>query len=59
MCDVNLDGQVDVDDITEIFAVIGSSVSIGSPYDPDGDGFVTIDDARLCTLRCTNTNCAR
>jgi hypothetical protein len=59
MCDVNGDGQVNVDDMNEIFAAIGTAVSAGSPFDPNGDGMVTINDARLCALMCTKSNCVR
>jgi hypothetical protein len=57
-CDINGDGQVDRNDIGAIFAVRGTRVGAGDPRDVDGDGTVTVNDARICALRCTNQRCA-
>lgn len=58
-CDVNIDGKVDLVDIQTIRAWIGMAViPAGGPGDPNGDGVVTINDVRACTLRCTKPKCA-
>jgi hypothetical protein len=59
MCDVNQDGQVDSDDIGSVMAAIDSTPDPGSPFDPTGDGKVTVADARACALQCTKPNCAK
>jgi hypothetical protein len=58
-CDVNGDGKIDVNDINDIFAA-RSMLATGSddPRDPDGDGVITVNDARVCVLRCTKPRCA-
>ncbi|NVN97956.1 MAG: DUF11 domain-containing protein [Geobacteraceae bacterium] len=56
-CDVNRDQQINITDINLITAAKGLG---GSPLDPrnlDGDAFITINDARGCTLRCDYPNC--
>ncbi len=57
-CDVDGNGQVDLSDITVIFDTIGSTAAPGDPRDLDGDGLITILDARGCVLRCANRRCA-
>jgi hypothetical protein len=57
-CDINGDGQVDRDDIGAIFAARSTRVGPGDPRDVDGNGVITVNDARICTLRCTNQRCA-
>ena len=59
VCDVNQDGITDSDDISLIIGAIGSSVDPGSLYDFDGDGQITVLDARGCVGRCTNSYCAK
>lgn len=57
-CDFNEDGRVDRNDITLVFQSAGS---VGGPeerFDVDRDGIVTVNDARVCTLRCTKAKCA-
>jgi hypothetical protein len=58
MCDVNGDQKVDTADINLILAARGSTVPVGDARDPNGDGQVTIADARSCVLQCTNAGCA-
>ncbi|RNC65600.1 MAG: hypothetical protein ED859_17425 [Desulfuromonadales bacterium] len=55
-CDQNNDGKIDRTDINIIFAGRGLKLP-GDPRDIDGDGWITVNDARGCTLQCTNTNC--
>jgi len=60
-CDVNRDQRIDKDDIDLIFAAAG--LLTGSrPLDPrdlDGDGLITVNDARGCVLRCDNATCVK
>lgn len=56
-CDLNGDNKIDRSDIGIIFAGHGQQAP-GDPRDIDGDGWITVRDARMCTLRCTNLNCA-
>ncbi len=58
ICDVDRNGIVDLADISLIFAARGAPASPGDPRDVDGDGVITVEDARFCTLLCTNPNCA-
>ena len=57
-CDVNADGAVDLTDINLIRTAIGQTPTANDPRDPTGDGKITINDVRACTLKCTKTNCA-
>lgn len=56
-CDVNNDGKIDRSDISTIFSGRGL-LAPGDPRDIDGDGWITVNDARACVLQCTNPNCA-
>ena len=56
-CDVNGDGQIDVDDIGLIDAARNQLASPGDVRDADGDSRVTVLDSRMCTLKCTNALC--
>jgi len=58
VCDVDGDGDVDTNDINLIRAAIGQTPTAGDPRDANGDGKLTILDARACVLQCTRTNCA-
>ncbi len=58
VCDVNNDGSINRNDINLIFAARGQSVQTGDLRDLDGDGLITVNDARGCALRCTKPNCA-
>ncbi len=57
-CDVDQDGDVDINDINLIRAGIGKTPTANDPRDANSDGKITINDVRACTLKCTNTNCA-
>ena len=58
-CDVNGDGFVDRSDIQAITLARGQPASGPSdPRDADGDGTISVLDARQCTLQCGNANCA-
>jgi hypothetical protein len=58
VCDVDLDGDVDVNDINLIRAAISQAPGANDPRDANGDGKITINDVRYCTLRCTRASCA-
>lgn len=57
-CDINNNGIVDRNDIAAIFAARGTQAQPGDPRDADRDGLITVNDARQCTLQCTNYKCA-
>jgi hypothetical protein len=52
-CDTNGDGFIDIADVQAIFAARNALAVPGDPRDPDHDGRVTVNDARICTLRIT------
>jgi len=57
-CDVDGDRNVDTDDISLIFAARNTpATGSGDPRDVDGDGVITVLDARQCVLQCDLTNC--
>ena len=57
-CDVNSDGKIDITDIQAITLARNTPAAQGDPRDVDGDGQITVLDARQCTLKCTNARCA-
>ena len=58
-CDVDGDGNVDRDDVALISAARNRPASLpDDPRDSDGDGVITVLDARRCTLECTLPRCA-
>lgn len=57
-CDVDGDNDIDVNDIVRIRAGIGQTPVANDPRDANGDGKITVGDARTCTLRCTRAQCA-
>jgi hypothetical protein len=57
VCDVDGNGVVDRTDIGLVRAAIGLVPVAGDVRDANGDGKITINDVRACTLRCTNANC--
>ena len=59
VCDTDWDGDVDRSDTAQIFAARNTAAARpGDPWDMDGDGWITTEDARKCTLLCTRPNCA-
>jgi len=58
LCDIDLDGDVDRNDTSLITAVRNQAAVSGDLRDYDGDGTVTVNDARSCVLRCTRSSCA-
>lgn len=59
-CDVDGDNNIDRNDINLIFAARGTTIppGAGNLLDIDGDGMITVNDARACTLQCSKPNCA-
>jgi hypothetical protein len=58
-CDVDDNGQVDVDDINAIMNARNTPALANDPRNVDSDQIITVIDARVCTTRCTKLNCAR
>ncbi|HEX7035856.1 MAG TPA: DUF11 domain-containing protein [Pseudomonadales bacterium] len=59
-CDIDLDGDVDRDDTAAITAARNTPANgLDDPRDADGDGTITVLDARQCVLECTRPGCAR
>ncbi len=59
VCDIFNRGKIDVGDIRIISAGLNSQVVPNDPRDADYDGKITVNDARLCVVKCTNVNCAQ
>lgn len=57
-CDVFDRGKIDVGDIRTVTAALNTAAAPNDPRDPNGDGQITVADARLCALKCTNPGCA-
>lgn len=58
-CDVNADGSVDRTDVNAIFAARNTLASGPDDLrDDDGNGTITVLDARACTLTCDLPACA-
>ncbi len=58
ICDVDNNGQMDRNDISAIFLARNTFVPAGDPRDADGDGVITVGDARICTSACSKPQCA-
>ncbi len=55
---MDADGDVDSDDVAAIFAARGEPASgPDDPRDANGDGVISVNDARICVLDCTLPNC--
>ncbi len=58
-CDANGDDNVDRNDIVLIMAARNTAATGSSdPRDHDGDGIITVLDARQCIFQCDLNNCA-
>ena len=58
-CDIDGDGDVDIFDIRAIMARRNlPATGPDDPADADGNGIIDANDARQCTLLCTNLRCA-
>ena len=61
-CDLDQDGDVDLDDVTQLQRSLPGRPKVSGPddpRDPDRNGRIDILDARVCVLRCTLPRCAR
>ncbi|MCG6971386.1 MAG: choice-of-anchor D domain-containing protein, partial [Gammaproteobacteria bacterium] len=59
ICDVDNDIDIDRNDIILIFAARNDpATGPDDPRDADGDGNITVNDARQCVLQCTLSRCA-
>jgi len=56
--DINGDGKVDVNDVQAIMSALDQKAGAQDPRDLDGDGWVTVLDARRVTLLCSRPQCA-
>jgi streptogramin lyase len=56
--DINGDGNVDVNDVQAIMSALGQKAGPQDPRDLDGDGSITVLDARRVTLLCSRPQCA-
>lgn len=57
-CDVDKDGDIDKNDLALISKARGQVVGANDPRDGDGDGVITPNDVKVCTLKCTRPSCA-
>ena len=58
ICDIDGNGVIDRNDIALILAARNTPAAPGDPRDADGDGLITVNDARVCSLVCFNSGCA-
>ena len=58
LCDYNRDQNVNIRDINESFVYRGLPATPPDDYDVDASGIITVNDARICTLKCTKPKCA-
>ena len=56
-CDVDDNGIINGLDIQAIFTSQEDTAAADDPRDPDGDGVITVNDARACVLQCTEPSC--
>jgi len=59
VCDADDDGDVDRNDVVQIAQARNTpATGPADPRDANGDGTITILDARVCTFQCTLSRCA-
>jgi hypothetical protein len=59
ICDANGDGRIDINDINAIMSARNTPArGLNDPLDPDHDGLLTVNDARICVNRCSKLRCA-
>lgn len=56
-CDVDNDGDIDKNDINAITLKRNTPASPPDSRDADGDGIITVLDARVCATKCTRALC--
>jgi hypothetical protein len=58
VCDADGNGVIDWNDLYLIMQGRSAApVAPGDPRDGNGDGYITVLDARVCVQRCTNGGC--
>lgn len=57
-CDFDADEDVDMHDIMIIRGARNTPAEEDDPRDIDGDGIITLNDARACVVQCTQNRCA-
>ena len=57
ICDIDADGDVDRLDIKSVVTSRNTSVGPGDLRDADGDGTITVLDARICIRQCNQPGC--
>lgn len=60
-CDIDTDGDVDLDDLNLIQQDIRVGAKVRGPGDPrevDNNGIINSADSSLCALRCTRSRCS-
>jgi hypothetical protein len=60
-CDVDKDGDVDLDDVTLLQRMLPARPTVtgpDDPRDPDHNGRIDIGDVRACILLCTRAKCS-
>lgn len=57
-CDVDGSGATDSVDVTLVRAAVGQTPLPGDVRDQNGDGKITVNDVRLCALKCSLPRCA-
>ena len=60
-CDVDNDGDIDLDDLNLIQQAILARAKVSGANDPrdaEGNGVINSIDGRLCALRCTRAKCS-
>jgi len=58
MCDVDIDGDIDQNDLSLISRARGQTALPGDLRDADGNGLITPNDVKVCIPQCTRPNCA-
>jgi hypothetical protein len=57
-CDVDGNGKTDSVDVSLVRAGIGQTPLPGDVRDQNGDGLITVNDTRVCALKCSLPRCA-
>lgn len=57
-CDIDQNGAIDINDINAIRSSIGQTPVAGDARDANGDNKITINDVRLCVMKCSKPQCA-
>ncbi|MCU7373094.1 hypothetical protein PEC18_20300 [Paucibacter sp. O1-1] len=57
-CDIDQNGAIDIADVNAIRSSIGQTPVAGDARDANGDNKITINDVRLCVMKCSKPQCA-